>query len=155
MARTGRLAAREHAPLCQKDFEMIWEMKPRSHGFTLLEALFCVTILALMVLGFSAIYDSGFRSLNAQADRLLLDSRLRGRMEFLVSTSFGALSDGSEVVNINGNSHTITWTVVPVDLNGDGAAEPRTKQVTVSVSGFPDRSLTVILVDNEGKLGKL
>ena len=77
--------------LCHKDSEMIWEMKPCSRGFTLVEALFCVTILALMVLGFSAIYSSGFRSLDAQAERVLLDSRLRGRMEFLVSTSFGAL----------------------------------------------------------------
>lgn len=134
---------------------MIWEMKSCSRGFTLLEALFCVTILALMVLGFSAIYSSGFRSLDAQADRVLLDSRLRGRMEFLVSTSFGALSDGSEVVTINGNNHTITWTVAPVDLNGDSATEPSAKQVTVSVSGLPDRSLTTILVDHEGKLGKL
>ena len=134
---------------------MIWEMKSCSRGFTLLEALFCVTILALMVLGFSAIYNSGFRSLDAQADRVLLDSRLRGRVEFLVSTSFGALGDGSEVVTINGNNHTITWTVVPVDLNGDSANEPSAKQVTVSVSGFPDRSLTTIMVDHEGKLGKL
>lgn len=134
---------------------MIWEMKSCSRGFTLLEALFCVTILALMVLGFSAIYNSGFRSLDAQADRVLLDSRLRGRMEFLVSTSFGALSDGSEVVTIKGSNHTITWTVAPVDLNGDSATEPSAKQVTVSVSGLPDRSLTTILVDHEGKLGKL
>ena len=125
--------------LCHKDSEMIWEMKPCSRGFTLVEALFCVTILALMVLGFSAIYSSGFRSLDAQAERVLLDSRLRGRMEFLVSTSFGALSDGSEVVTIKGNNHT----------------EPSAKQVTVSVSGFPDRSLTTIMVDHEGKLGKL
>ena len=134
---------------------MIWEMKHCSRGFTLVEALFCVTILALMVLGFSAIYSSGFRSLDSQADRVLLDSRLRGRMEFLVSTSFGALGDGSEVVTTNGNNHTITWTVVPVDLNGDSATEPSAKQVTVSVSGLPDRSLTTILVDHEGKLGKL
>ena len=134
---------------------MIWERMPCSRGFTLIEALFCVTILALMVLGFSAIYNSGFRSLDAQADRVLLDSRLRGRVEFLVSTSFGALGDGSEVVTINGNNHTITWTVVPVDLNGDSANEPGARQVSVSVSGFPDRSLTTIMVDHEGKLGKL
>ena len=134
---------------------MILKTNRCSSGFTLLESLFCVTILALMVLGFSAVYNSGFRSLDAQADRVLLDSRLRGRMEFLVSTSFGALGDGSEVVTINGNNHTITWTVVPVDLNGDSATEPRAKQVTVSVSGFPDRSLTTILVDQEGMLGKI
>ena len=134
---------------------MIREMKPCSRGFTLVEALFCMTILVLMVLGFSAIYSSGFRSLDVQADRVMLDGHLRSRMEFLVSTSFGALGDGSEVVSISGNNHTITWTVVPVDLNQDSATEPSAKQVTVSVSGLPDRSLTAILVDHEGKLGKL
>ena len=127
----------------------------RSGGFTLVEALLAAFFLGLLASAVSAAYFSGFQSLDEQADRMLLDSKLRSRMEVLISTDFGTLSDDSEVVNINGKNYTITWTVALVDLNGDSTPEPTAKQVTVSVSGLPDRSLTTILVDNEGKVGKI
>ena len=124
-------------------------------GFTLVEALLSVVLLGLVATGIATLYVSGLQSLNAQDDRMLLDSALRSRMEVLVSTNFDALSDGSEVVNVNGQNFTITWTVVNVDLDGDLTPEPNAKQVTVSITELPDRSLATILVDNEGRVGKI
>ena len=111
-------------------------------GFTLVEVLVSVALLGFMATGISALYLSGFQSLDAQDDRMLLDSRLRSRMEVLVGTDFGTLSNGSEVVGING-------------LNSDSTPEPNAKQVTVSIAGVAGRSLTTIVVDHEGKLGKI
>ena len=138
----------------EKEYESITSIKT-SGGFTLVEALLAAFFLGLLASAVSAAYFSGFQSLDEQADRILLDSKLRSRMEALISTDFSALGDSSEVVNINGKDYTITWSVVLVDLNGDSTPEPTARQVTVSVSGFPDRSLTTILVDNEGKVGKI
>jgi prepilin-type N-terminal cleavage/methylation domain-containing protein len=124
-------------------------------GFTLVEVVLAVTILALMVSGVSALYFSGFQSLDIEDDRMLLDSRLRGRMEQLIGRAYGALSDGSDVVTVTGKNYTIDWTVTPIDLNGDGTPEPNAVQLTVSVAGVPGASLTTIVVDNEGKVGKI
>jgi len=124
-------------------------------GFTLVEAMLSVVLLGIIAIGISAPYISGFQALNVQADRMLLDSRLRSRMEVLISTDFAALSNDSEVVTVSGQDYTITWTVVNVDLNGDSTPESTAKQATVSVSELPDRSLTTIMVDHEGQGGKI
>lgn len=124
-------------------------------GFTLLEAMLSVALLALLAVGIAAPYLSGFQALNLQADRMLLDSRLRSRMEVLVSTDFHSLSNGSEVVAVGGQNFTINWTVVPVDLDGDSNPESTAVQATVSITELPDRSLTTILIDTEGKIGKI
>ena len=123
-------------------------------GFTLVEVLVSVILLGLMATGISALYLSGFQSLDAQADRMLLDSRLRSRMEVLVGTDFATLSDGSQVVTVNGQNYTLDWTIVSIDLDGDSNPESNAKQVTVSVAGSGP-SLTTIIVDHEGRLGKI
>jgi prepilin-type N-terminal cleavage/methylation domain-containing protein len=124
-------------------------------GFTLVEVVLAVVILALMVSGISAMYFSGFQSLDMEDDSMILDGRLRGKMEQLVSLPFDGLNDGSEAVTIKGQSYTINWTVTLADLDGDATPEPNAKQVTVSVAGKSDRTLTTILVDNEGGVGKI
>jgi type II secretory pathway pseudopilin PulG len=124
-------------------------------GFTLIEAMLSVALLGLVAVGISAPYISGFQALDVQADRMLLDSSLRSRMEVLVGTDFGSLSAGSEVVTVRGQNYTITWTVGNVDLDGDATPESTARQVTVSVTELPDRSLATILVDNQGRVGKI
>ena len=114
-----------------------------------------VALLALVAVGVSAPFISGFQALNVQSDRMLLDGRLRSRMEVLAGTDFGSLSSGSEVVTVNGENFTINWSVVSVDLNGDSIPEPTAVQVTVSVAGMSARALTTIRVDNEGRVGKI
>jgi len=125
-------------------------------GFTLIEAMIAVALLAIVAVGISAPYISGFQALDVQAESMLLDSRLRSKMEELVGTSFVSLSSGSDdPFTINGQSFTITWTVVPVDLDGDTNPEPTAVKVTVSVTEQPNHSLTTIRVDNEGRVGKI
>jgi len=124
-------------------------------GFTLIEALIAVALLAIVAVGISAPYISGFQALDVQKESMLLDSRLRSRMEVLVSTGFESLSSGSETITVNGQSFSIDWTVVPLDLNGDTNAEPTAVRVTVSVTERPNHFLTTIRVHNEDRVGKI
>jgi prepilin-type N-terminal cleavage/methylation domain-containing protein len=124
-------------------------------GFTLIEAMLSIALLALVAVGISAPYISGFQSLDVQADRMLLDSQLRSRMEVLVSTDFDSLSAGSEVVTVRGQTYTLTWTVANVDLDGDLTPEPTARQIIVAIAELPERSLVTIVVDHEGRVGKI
>jgi len=125
-------------------------------GFTLVEAMVSVALLALVAVGAAAPYLAGLQSMEVQAESMLLDSRLRSKMEELVSTSFGSLSSGSDdPFTINGQSFTINWTVAPVDLDGDTITEPTAVRVTVSVTERPNHTLTTIRVNNENKVGKI
>jgi prepilin-type N-terminal cleavage/methylation domain-containing protein len=124
-------------------------------GFTLIEILFAVVLLGLIAYGVSGVFFTGMQSLDEQADRMILDSRLRGRMEVLVGNLFDQVVNGSEVVSVNGRDYTVTWSVALADIDGDSTPDADAKQVTVAVAGLPDRSLTVILVDHQGKLGKI
>ena len=138
----------------KKNPKMINPLKTWS-GFTLVEVLFSVILLGIIATSITVPYISGFQSLEVQSEHMLLDSQLRSRMELLVGTDFGTLSSGSEVVTVNGQNYTINWNVVPIDLDGDSSPEPTAKQVIVSETGVSGRSLTTILVDNEGKVEKL
>ena len=119
------------------------------------EELLSVALLALIAVGISAPYISGFQALSVQVEHMLLDSHLRSQMEYMVSTEFDALANGSSVVTVRGKNYTITWTVVNVDLDGDAILEDTAKQVTVFISELPHRSLSMILVDTEGQVGKI
>jgi type II secretory pathway component PulJ len=124
-------------------------------GFTLIEAVLSVALLSLVAVGISAPYISGFQALKIQADRILLDSNLRNRMETLVSTDFGSMGNGSEAITVKGQTYNITWTTAYVDLDGDLNPEPNALQLTATISELPERSLTVIVVNHEGKVNKI
>ena len=124
-------------------------------AFTLVEVLLSVVFLGLLASATSSVFFTGFQSMDAQIERILLDSKLRSRMEVLLGTSFSALSSSFEVVAVNGNNYTIDWTVATIDLDGDAIAEPTAKKVTVSVSGMADRSLVTLVVDHENIIGKI
>jgi prepilin-type N-terminal cleavage/methylation domain-containing protein len=130
--------------------------RTKSHnGFTVTEVLFSVILLGIIAMTVTVPYISGLQSLEVQADRMLLDSRLRSRMEVLVGTDFDSLNSGSEVVTVNEQNYTINWNVVLLDLDGDTNPEPTAVQVSVSVAGMSGSSLTTIVVDNEGRIGKI
>ncbi|MGD8835858.1 MAG: hypothetical protein PVJ19_13020 [Desulfobacteraceae bacterium] len=124
----------------------------RHSGFTLVEVTVSILFLGIMVMGISGLYFAAQRSLLDQEHLLPLDSRLRGRMEEIVSRPFVAMTDGSEAITIDGRNYTVTWTVTHPDLDGDTAAEATAKEITVSVDG---RSLTTLVIDNQGKIGKI
>lgn len=122
------------------------------NGFTLVEVTVSILFLGIMVMGISGLYFSAQRSLLNQEHLLPLDSRLRGRMEEIVSRPFAAIADGSEAITIDGRNYTVTWTVTQPDLDGDAVAEPTAKQITVTVDG---RGLTTLAIDSQGKIGKI
>lgn len=130
-------------------------LQGKKNGFTLVEVLLATVLLALMAGGFAMLYSSGFNSLSSQKDRVLLNSRLSSRMEELQSRTFSNLNNGSEAITIGGESYTINWTVSPVDLDGDATTEAGAVQVTVSIAGSSDLSLTSIIVNTSGQVGKI
>jgi len=121
-------------------------------GFTLVEVIFAILLLGMMAMGITHVYYSSMNTMHAEEALVPLDSRLRGRMEEIISRPYGAITDGSESVTINGESHTITWTVTHPDLDGDGATEPLAKTVTVTTG---NRTLTTIVIDSQGNIGKI
>jgi prepilin-type N-terminal cleavage/methylation domain-containing protein len=125
------------------------------YGFTLIETVLAVVILGLMTTSIGAMYVAGLDSLDVGHERMLLDSLVHSRMESLIGQPFDQVADGSEVVTVKGQNYTINWSAPLVDLDGDSLPEADAKQVTVSVAGEPGCSLTVILVDNEGRVGKI
>lgn len=123
-----------------------------SAGFSLVEALLAVVLLALMAGVLSALFVSGLQNLDARQVRLSLDNTVRSQMERLLSENFSDLASGSDVVPVDGADYTINWSVELADLDGDGVPEPSAKQITVTLN---ETSLTTIYVDHEGALGKL
>jgi len=125
------------------------------NGFTLTEVLVSVLILGILASAFTVPFISGFQSLDVQADRMLLDSRLRSEMEVLISRPFeDVLTEGTHTgtVTVSGETQPFKWEAVLIDLDGDSTPEPNAIQITVKVA---DRSLTTIVVDNEGRVGKI
>lgn len=121
-------------------------------GFTLVEVIFAILLLGIMVVSITGVYFSSLSALNTEDDLLPLDSRLRGRMEEIISRPFDAITDGSESITINGQSHTITWTVRQPDLDGDSTPEALAKEVTVTTG---NRSLTTLVIDSQQLVGKI
>ena len=124
-------------------------------GFTLVEVLLSVVLLGLLASATMYMYSSAYTVIDKNSISMPLDGYLRSRMELLVGKAFAELSDGSENVAVKGQNYTINWSVVPIDLDGDTIPEPTAKQVTVSVAGLANNSLTTILIDHEGLVGKI
>jgi prepilin-type N-terminal cleavage/methylation domain-containing protein len=131
------------------------QLKRRQNGFTLVEVLLATALLALMAGGFATLYSSGLNSLVSQKDRVILNSQLSSRMEELQSREYSNLTDSSEVITVESESYTINWTVSPIDLDGDTYTEPDAVQVTVSVAGISDLTLTNIIVNSSEQVGKI
>lgn len=123
-------------------------------GFTLTEVLVSVLILGILAASFTVPYVTGFQSLEVQAEQMLLDSQLRSTMEVLMGRNFDeilALGGFSGTIVIKGKSYPLKWAAVLIDLDGDSTPEPNAMQITVEMA---HRSLTTIVVNHEGRLGK-
>jgi len=135
-------------------FNLKRRIKPGS-GFTLVEVLLSVMLLGLLASAAMYMYSSAYTVIDKDSISMPLDGFLRSRMELLVGKAFAELSDGSENVTVRGQNYTINRRVVTNDLDGDTIPEPTAKQVTVSVAGLANHSLTTILIDHEGLVGKI
>lgn len=121
-------------------------------GFTLVEALLAVVVLALMASVLSGLYLAGLQNLDARDDRMALDSALRSQMEELLSGAFTEIASGSDTITVNGASREIVWTVENLDLDGDDSPEADAKQIIVTLG---NTSISTVFVDHEGTLAKL
>ncbi len=121
-------------------------------GFTLIEALVSIVILALIATVASNLFTTGIQATDSFRDRAILDGYLTGRMETLISTNFDQLANGTETVSVGGQNYTINWTVSDADLDGDTLPETGAKEVIVTVD---DLALSTIIVDTSGQLGKI
>ena len=125
-------------------------------GFTLVEALLSVALLALVASTIGASYITGLQSLDLQHEDILLDSMLRSRMEVLLSTKPATLSNGSETVTVKGETYTISWTIVPYDIDGDATPESDAWWIELKVDELAAKhTLHTIVVDNQGRIGKV
>ena len=121
-------------------------------GFTLVEALVSIVMLAFIATVVSSLFVTGLQTSDALRDRAVLDSFMKSRMEKLISTNFDQLASGTEIVSAGGQNYTIDWTVTDADLDGDTFPEVGAKEIAVTLD---DLSLTTIIVDTSGQLGKI
>jgi Tfp pilus assembly protein PilE len=138
--------------------EMIGTERERSRsnrGFTLVEAMLSAVLLTIMASAISMLYISGLQALDVNADQAMLAGKLRSRMEYLLSLPFDTVSDGTENVTVKAQNYTINWTVKLVDMDGDAVPETNAKRITVSLAGVASHTLTTLIVDHEGRVGKL
>ncbi len=128
-----------------------------ARGLTLVEVLFASAVMGMVAVTFATVYSSANGLLGDTAERILLDSELRGRMEWLISKEFSDpdLDSGSDGVTVNGEDFTISWVVNLKDMDGDSVADTDAKEITVSIDERPEYSLTTIVVDSSGTLGKV
>ena len=132
------------------------KLKGRQKGFTLIEAMLSVALLALVASAIMGPYIVGLQSLDGQHEDMLLNSMLRSRMEELLSRDFSSLSSGEETVTVKGENYTIEWNISPVDLDGDTIPEPNVIELSVKVKELEgSHALRTIVVDNQGSIGKI
>ena len=125
-------------------------------GFSLIEAILAIATLALLGGAVTTLYISGTRALQGGSQELLLQSSLRSEMEVEMSKDFFQLKNKTNLVSIARqgvtNVYEAVCSVAPADLDGDGTPETNAKLVTLALEG---QTLTVLIADHEGKVGKL
>jgi len=127
-------------------------VKKSEGGFTLIEVLLSVVVLSLSAAAIADVYTAGLESLDARVVQGQLDSAMSSRMERLLASKYGSLAGGSESITVEGVTYTITWTVDPVDLDGDSIPEIGAKKVTVRIG---NKSLVTIVADSAGRITKV
>ena len=116
-------------------------------GFTLLEALLSITILAISATAISYSFAVGFKANEEKVNNLLKTSYARGVMEEINAGDFTGAASGADTVNVQGNTVTRSWTITPADMNGDAITEVDAKKVIVIVD---DITLETIIIKSQG-----
>ena len=68
-------------------------------------------------------------------------------MELINAVDFSMATSGSDTVTVGGETLTRSWTVTPIDMDGDLVLEADANKVTVTVD---DVTLDSIIIDSNG-----
>ena len=118
-----------------------------TNGFTLLEALLSITILGIAAISISYAFTVGFKANEDKVKNLEKSSYARGMMEIANAVDFNMAISGFDTVTVQGQPVTRTWTVSPIDMDGDSVNETDAMKVTVTVD---DVKLESIVIDSKG-----
>lgn len=110
-----------------------YDIEGDSRGFTLIEVMFALTILAIGILGLYALQLSSVKGNDSAGKRTQAVAWATNRMEILQQTSFADIADdGQETRGI----YNIQWSAPQVDLNNDGVDDARNIQINVTWNGL-------------------
>ena len=115
--------------MCGKDAAR-YNIEVNNRGFTLIEVVFALTILAIGILGLYALQLSSINGNASAGKRTQAVAWAANRMEILQETPFADIANGQETRGI----YNIQWTAPQIDLNNDGVDDARDIQISVTWS---------------------
>ena len=102
----------------------------RACGYTLIEALIALLVLAIGLLGIAGLYVSSLRGDALSRDLEFVSRVTLEEMDMLNASSYASLVSGSKTVTHRGSDYNVVWTVT------DDTPGVDTKQVVMKV-GWP------------------
>jgi len=107
-----------------------------STGFTLLEVMIAMVILAVALLGLAGLQVVSVQGTSRASHITEATTFAQDRLEQLITASFTTLADGaSNVTGATGVTYSVQWDINPDDLTGATRAN-----VTVTVSWVDERN---------------
>ncbi len=80
-------------------------------GYTLIEALIAVFILAVVLMGLAGYLGTSMKASSQSKQTSIASSLIQDKMEALRNTPFGLLSSGNDSVDIQGMTYQRQWTI--------------------------------------------
>jgi prepilin-type N-terminal cleavage/methylation domain-containing protein len=107
-----------------------------TNGFTLLEVMIAMVILAFALLGLAGLQVVSVQGTSRASHITEATTLAQDQLEQLITMSFGSLADGqSNVAGATGVAYDVQWDIDPDDLTGATRAD-----VTVTVSWIDERN---------------
>jgi type IV pilus assembly protein PilV len=126
-------------------------------GFSLIEVLIGLSILAIGLLAVAALQISANLSSRSSADITQASALASGQMEEIMNLPFlhGTLDPASNPHAKSSGKYLIQWQVTNTDLNSDGVLESKTVDLTVSwkkilTPGPDDRQVKIVFIKHDG-----
>ncbi len=115
-------------------------IRRRRRGFTLIEAMLLVVVLAIVATATGAILMAAIKAPAVNNTNLSIDTALKSKMEYLEAQKFANLTVGSpstlsDTVTIGGTVYPRTVNISLADPNGGSNPQPNFKLVQVQIGG--------------------